>query len=182
MPNTQDPETDETTDPETTDVTPLVYTAWITEQSEEVKTMLVNQVAGLKTALDAERKSSKKFEKELRAAAKLLKDDNQAKVQLTSMADQLAETQREKSFYADAHKAGANNLGLAYMAAKNDSLVDDDGDCDFDKLKQNYSQLFAIETKPIPQGNAGSGTGGKPVAAKAGMNAFLRASTGRAPQ
>lgn len=180
------PTSDETatTDPavETTGVTPLVYDAWITEQPDEVKTMLAAQVTGLKSALDAERKSSKKFEKDLRDAAKLLEDGNQTKAQLTSLADQLAETQREKKFYAAAHDAKTNNLELAFMAAQKDGLVDSDGDCNFDQLKSQYPQLFAPEAKPIPKGNAGTGTGATPPLATGGMNAYIRASTGRPAQ
>ena len=158
---------------------PLDYSAWVEEQPGEVKTMLSGWEGGLKTALKAERDRAKSLDKQLRDAAKKLEEGSEERIQLEAIADELADARRESSFYELAHIAGANNIKLLYVAAKQDELVRKDGSSDFAQLKTIYPQLFGI-TKIVPKGNAGEG-GVDPPAGKKDMNAFIRQSSGRRP-
>lgn len=149
------------------------FESWLAEQPDNVKTLYTTHTSGLKSALDSERKARSDAEKALRDMAKKAEKGSEYEKSLTEQADKLASLQQQSSFYDKAHLAGVRNLKLAYMAAKQESLVSDSGDCDFGKLKSAYPELFLT----APRANAGDGTGGsdKPFS----MNDAIRRAAGR---
>jgi len=149
------------------------FDAWLAKQPETLKTLYATHTSGLTTALASERTAHKDLEKQLRDMAKKAGDGTEAQKSLTEQADKLAAESQKTEFYDKAHTAGVRNLKLAYLAAKEATLVNDKGDCDFTKLKTAYPELFAA----APKGNAGDGTGtdGKPFS----MNEQIRQKAGR---
>ena len=92
------------------------------------------------------------------------------------MADRLAETERQNTFYDAAHAAGVRNLKLAWMAANDAKLVRDDGTADFSALKERFPELFDAGT-PKPRGNAGDGSRTAPTTND--FNDLIRKAAGR---
>lgn len=160
------------------ETTPLEFDSWLGQQPDEVKTLLDGHTKGLKSALSSEREARGKLEKELRDAAKKAEKGSEMEQQLTSLADQVAESDRKTEFYEAAHAAGVTNLKLAYLVAVQDEMFDRHGRVNWDAMKQSYPELFAGAKKP-PAGNAGAGTQEPPKTG--GMNEFIRRSAGRAP-
>ena len=155
----------------------LTYDKWLANQPEEVQNLIGDHTNSLKSALDDERESRKKFETQLRDLAKKAEDGSEAQKRLEAMADQAAEADLKATFYEDAHKAGVSNLKLAYMVAKQDDLFDKRGNVNFEQLKKDYPELFGGGSK-VP-GNAGNGTDDDDDKPRGGMNAFIRKATGR---
>jgi len=157
---------------------PLVYDSWLGEQPDNIKEMLSGWEGGLKTALQSERSRAKDLEKQVRDASKKLDEGSDARAQLEALADNLAAAKQESAFFEAAHAAGANNIKLLFIAAKQDDVIRSDGSSDFVQLKSVYPQLFG-STAVLPRGNAGDGT--DPPQGKKDMNAFIRKSAGRRP-
>lgn len=158
------------------DQTPENFEAWLEEQPEEVQSLYETHTQGLRSALNTERDSRKDLEKQLRDLAKKAEKGSENETQLTQMADQLAETERQNTFYDAAHDAGVANLKLAWMAAKESGLVRSDGNADFAALKEKYPELFGATTKP-PKGNGGDGS--RDPNSKADFNTAIRRAAGR---
>jgi hypothetical protein len=156
----------------------LVYETWIQTQDETIRGMLEGHERGLRNALESERTSRKDLEKQLRDLAGKAEKGSEAEKSLTEMADKVASSDRRADFYEEAHAAGVTNLRLAYLVAEQDELIDKKGQMNFEELKKKYPELFGAQ-KPIPKGNAGSGTQTPPPGAT--MNDFIRAASGRNP-
>ena len=176
---------DESTTQETQDQTtsttnegaqPVSYDEWIEAQDESIKTMLDDRVKGLKSALDAERGERKRYEKELRDAAKKLEAGSDARAALEEQADKLKEVERKNAFYDLAHAAGCTNLRLGYLAALEEDLIRADGTADMESMKARFPELFGVK-QSIPPGHAGSGHNQPP--APTGINAWIRQQAGR---
>jgi hypothetical protein len=151
---------------------------WLAKQPEAIQALYKEDVKGLKSALESERETKKSLESQLRDAAAKLEKGSEAQQALTKLADEQAQSQKRVDFYEAAQDAGVKNLRLAWAAASADEEVwDRKGNCDFEKLKARYPELFAAKPPP-PAGNAGSGAG-QPGAGKPNMNDFIRQSTGR---
>ena len=157
---------------------PLVYDSWLGEQPDDIKEMLSGWEGGLKTALKAERTRAKDFEKQMRDAAKKLEEGSEARTQLEAMADDLVAAKQESAFFEAAHAAGANNIKLLFIAARQDDVIRKDGTSDFVHLKNVYPQLFG-STTAVPRGDAGNLT--DPPIAKKSMNTAIRTMAGRQP-
>jgi hypothetical protein len=157
--------------------TPPDYETWITDQPEEIKSMLSGRETGLKSALQKERDDRKKLEKDLREMAGKADKDSDAQRKLTEMADQMAESDRRAGFYEAAHSAGISNLKLAFTVAVQDEMFDRKGNVNFEEMKKSYPELFGGAAKK-PTGNAGEGTNDNKPAGKS-MNDFIRTAAGR---
>lgn len=158
--------------------TPLTYDAWLEKQPDDVKALLDTNVKGLKSALDSERGTREKLERELRTMAKAAEAGSEAQKKLTEMADEMSETDRRADFYDSAHKAGVGNLKLAYTVAVQEELFDSKGRVNFEAMKKDYPELFGATSRKIIKGNAGDGTEEEPPKT-GGMNDFIRAGAGR---
>ncbi len=158
---------------------PIVYDSWIGDQPEEVVTMLDGHTAGLKSALEAERTSSKQFEKELRVMAE--KAEGDVKLALETKADEIGKAvdaaDRKTNFYETAHAAGVTNLKLAYHVAVTDEMFDRLGNVNFDTMKTGFPELFGGKSNGT-KGSAGEGKNNSNVETF-DMNKYIRQKAGR---
>jgi len=155
----------------------LVYETWIGEQPEEVRTLLENHTQGLRSALQNERESRRDLERQLRELAQQAEQGSEAQNRLTQMADQVAESERRADFYEQAQAAGVSNLRLAYTVAVSDEMFDRRGNVNFQRMKEQYPELFGAARR-AGQGNAGDGTTNNQPPARS-MNDFIRRAAGR---
>jgi len=155
----------------------LNWETWHKTLPKEVQTLIADHESGLKTALGSERDARKTAEKDLRDVAKKLEEGSEAQIEVLKLADDVAVGNTKADFYEDAHEAGISNLKLAYHVATTEDLIDKRGNVDFDKMKENFPELFTKPTRK-PQGGAGAGAGDD-LGQKAGMNAWIRSQAGR---
>lgn len=137
------------------------FDAWQAEWSPAQKTAFSVYEHGLKSALEKERNAKSEMEKQLRSLSKKTEGQADVQQQLQSMADALKEATEEASFMREAAgpQVRCTHAKLAWLAAKEDGLIDADGKTDWDGLKKGYPQLFLSK---IPDANAGEGgSGGK---------------------
>ena len=145
------------------------YEEWLGKQSDEVKTLLEENVAGLKSALGSERDARGETEKKLRSAAK--EAEGAAKEKLEKMADDLKSADEKADFFVAAQTAGVSNLKYAYIVATQEGLFDRRGNVNFEKMKTDFPELFGEKPKVL-KGHGGSGQTSPD--AKEDMNAFIR--------
>ena len=153
------------------------FDEWIGGQNDAVKGLIEGHVKGLKTALGSEREARGEAEKDLRKVADKLEKGSEAQKEVLKLADDVAVGNTKVDFYEDAHKAGVSNLKLAYHVATTEDLFDKRGNVDFEKMKENFPELF---TKPShrPKGGAGDGTDTE-LGRQPSMNEYIRRSAGR---
>lgn len=157
----------------------LTFEGWLEGQEEAIQTLVNDEVAGLRSALQSERQERRRFEKELRDAAGKLEEGSEARQRLDSLSGEMERMEKQAAFYEAAHAAGVTNLRLAWLAVQEDeSLVDRRGNVDMKRLKEDFPELFGGGQRKTPPGNAGSGTSDQPPAT-GGMNDFIRRSAGR---
>lgn len=160
---------------------PQTFDQWLEAQPDDVRSLVGNSVSGLRNALEAERRSRKDIEKQLRDAAKKLDDGSDHRKALEETAARLQATEQQAAFYDQAHAAGVTNLRLAYLAAQEAGLIEKDGRsggvrCDFAAMQKQFPELFGAKDR-LPAGNAGSGTGTRSPGAD--MNALIRQAAGK---
>ena len=155
----------------------LVWKPWHDALPKEAQELIATRESGLKTALDTERDARKTAETDLRAVAKKLEKGSEAQKEVLKLADTVAEGTKKSDFYEDAHKAGVSNLKLAFLVATDEGLFDKRGNANFDKLKENFPELFG--KKKVVDSSAGDGTGTLPSGQKKDMDAFIRAAAGK---
>ncbi len=156
--------------------TPPTWESILEGLPEEHKTLYEGHTQGLRSALDKERDRRSELEKQVREAAGKAKGEVQE--ELTRLADQLAEANRQAEFYKEAGnpEIGCTSPELALLAAEKDGLFDRRGNVDWQALKEKYPILFK---QPIPpRGNAGNGTGTPPRGGP-DIDAMIRARAGR---
>lgn len=150
---------------------------WLKGQDALTQSLIEGHVSGLKTALGSERDARDTAEKDLRDVAKKLEEGSEAQKEVLKLADEVATGNVKADFYEDAHEAGVINIKLAFHIATTEDLFDKRGNADFEKLKENYPELFdKLPRKPA--GGAGHGKGddlGQP----GDMNTFIRRQAGR---
>lgn len=144
--------------PPTTPPENVTFDSWMDGQDDTVKGLYTQHTAGLKSALDSERKANQDAQKQLRDSAKKAEKGSELEATLTKQADLLSALEKQTAFQDKAHSAGVRNLHAAFVLAKDADLIDDKGDCDFAALRKFMPELFTATV----QGNAGSGTGNLP--------------------
>lgn len=154
----------------------LTFDGWLGSQADEVKTLITSHVAGLKSALDSERKQRNELTKSLKDATKDMEAGTKAREALEGLTSRMEEQEAQLAFYDTATAAGITNLKLAWIAAREADAIDKRGNVNLETLKQAYPELFK---KPVPPpGNAGAGQGNG-LPGKKDMNNFIRAAAGR---
>jgi hypothetical protein len=158
----------------------LTFDKWLEGQPDEIKDLLGDHTAGLKSALETERSERKSLSAQLKALSKNTGDGDELKTKLDELSGKVEETDSRATFFEQAHEAGVKNLRLAYLAAKEfDIYSKRTGEWDFGKLKTLAPELFATNQKaPVPSGNAGSGAGQSGVASPS-VNNVIRRMAGR---
>lgn len=172
--------TPDTPPAETPQDKPLDFAGWLGQQPDEIKALVDDHVSGLKSALQSERGSRGQLEKQLADLKRKLEAGSDAAKQLETIQAGLAEEGVKTAFYEAAHAAGASDLRLAYIAAKDAGLIDDRGKFDLDAVKAKFPVLFAAPKTVTVAGVAGAGTGNQPPArsGSAAVNDFIRRSAG----
>lgn len=140
---------------------------------------LVDQhISGLRSALTSERDERKKLAKELRDLGSRLKDgESSTKKELEDLSGKLENYNQQVTAYESLSAAGAKNLKLAYLAAREEGLVLSDGTVKVEQLRDRMPELFAQAAPAKPKAGAGSGTGETPPAGepkKLSMNDIIR--------
>ena len=156
----------------------LEWDTWHKALPEPAQQLIAQRESGLKTALASERDARKTAEKDLRDVAAKLEKGSEAQNEVIKLADAVAEGTAKADFYEEAHKAGVSNLKLAYHVASTEGFMDKRGNANFDKMKEQYPELFGRKAPP-PSGNAGDGTGTAPTGKKKDMNTFIRTVAGK---
>jgi len=161
---------------------PQTFDQWLEAQPDDVRSLVGSNVSGLRNALDAERKSRKDIEKQLRDAARKLEDGSDHRKALEETAARLQATEQQAAFYDQAHAAGVTNLRLAFLAAQEAGLIEKDGRsggirCDFAAMQKQFPELFGRKAG-LPPGHAGNGAGSERTPGD-DMNALIRRAAGR---
>jgi len=155
----------------------LTYDTFVSGQSEEVKTLLEENVTGLKSALESERDARGDLEKKVREVAK--EAEGEAKEKLEALANELKAADQKADFFVAAQAVGVSNLKLAYIVAIDEELFDRRGNVNFEKMKADYPELFGEKPK-TPKGYGGSGQ--TPPDAGTDMNKRIRRKAGLGQQ
>ena len=160
----------------------LTFDSWITEQPDDIKSLLEEHTKGLKSALASEKDARKNFEKQIKDLAGKAEKGSEFERQLAEIAKANERAQSQADFYEQAHAAGVSNLKLAFIVAEQDQLMDGRGRVNFEEMRKRYPELFGGERRQAASGNAGAGTGGSGNGAgQPGqrMNDFIRTAAGR---
>lgn len=130
------------------------FDEWLESQNDEIKAAVADGVAGLRTALDAERKARLDAERIATDNGKRLTD-----AQTTATQAQTAYTAllRQTKFGASVRNIVTDERA-AYMIAEAIGAVADDGTPNIEKLKAEHPVLFAKQQPPaIGAGQVGGG-------------------------
>ncbi len=149
--------------------TPPDFDTWLKAQPDDVKALVENGMKGLKSALTSERQQRQDIERQLREAAAKLDKGSEMQKNLESLAGKMQVMEQQADFYDQAHKLGVNDLKLAFIVAREESLIDAKGRINFDELKKAHPALFGAAPGP---GRVDGGAGKQPPAG--GMNALLK--------
>jgi|GEM_PF-1526226 len=154
------------------------FDEWIEAQDDTVQNLINNHIGNLRSALDSERNQRRELSRQLRELSEQMEEGSEMQQQLDQVSNRLSEMERQAVFYEAIHAAGATNLRLAYLAASEAGLLDDEGNVDTEALKSQFPELFRQPKPKLPAGNAGSGAG-QPPPQPFDMNAEIRRKAGR---
>lgn len=143
---------------------------------EEQRGLYEQHTQGLRSALQSERTQRGDLARQLREATAGMEEGSAARTQLEQVGAQLEDANRRADFAMDAGQHGVVNARLAYLAAVEVEAFDRRGNVNWERLREQFPELF--RTNQVPAGNAGNGTGTPPPAA-GGMNAFIRQQAGK---
>lgn len=155
--------------------TPLTYKEWLGKQDEHAKRLISENEAGLRSALETERKARKDTAKQLGELAAAAEEGSSLRAELDKLKTDFALREQQTRFYETA-PPDVTNLRLAWLAAEDAKLVDKDGDVDWKKLRAAAPELFRRPT--IPASNAGNGSG-QQGQGQLTMNDLIRGSAGK---
>lgn len=151
------------------------FETWLGAQPEAVQAAYAQHTSKLKNALDEERTTRKTLAKQFADLTKQAQAGADLKPQLEKLSADFAATSRQRAFY-EAAPNEITNRKLAWLAATDAGLVDNDGECDWKALRNQAPELFG--KTPLPTGHAGTGAG-QSGSGGATMNDFIRRSAGR---
>jgi len=160
----------------------LTYDAWHESLDEGVRSLLDTHVSGLKTALTSERDQRKALARQLRDATGKLEEGSEARKALDDLTSKFAAMEQRAQFYEDAGspEIGCSSPRLAYRAATEGDYFDGRGNVNWTQLKESYPELFVRPRLAPANAGAGAGAGASTGGtSESGMNAFLRAASGR---
>jgi hypothetical protein len=158
---------------------PTTYEDLIAGLDETQRQIVDGHIAGLRTALQAERAAVKRLE------AKTKEAQAQAEAQAkATQADAEAATRRA-AFYETALAQGVRrtSVRLAYVAAQDAGHVHEDGTVDWDALRDQFGDLFDGRTGPVSPARSTSAAAGAgtrtDTPATPSINQIIRAAAGR---
>lgn len=157
---------------------------WLEALPEDVRTRVEEyaqtQADKLKAALEAERKAHKDTRKQIKELASKPVEASQYEAQIKELGIKAAEAEARATFTESAAEQGVSavKIGKLFKIAKIDDLIDETGAADWAALKSEYPEFFpAVEEKPKPRANAGTGRGATPVkqeSTRERMNSLIR--------
>jgi len=163
------------------------YDTFIESLDAPTRSLIDQHITGLKSALQAERATVKKFEAVAKTAQSLAEDKTRLETDLASRTVDVQLAQHRADFYEHAIDQGVRrkSVRLAYLAALDAGHIMDDGTVGWDELRANFSDLFGEpgRTGPTPPSRsssaaAGAGARGDTPAAPT-LNQIIRNAAGR---
>ncbi len=142
------------------------FDAWLEEQSEETKTLVAERFSALEATVKATRTERDNLNLELKKLAKNVEVDSEAGKQLSELREKLQLAERKSNFIEQATKQGAKRPGVAFALANSENLFSEDGEPDWERIKETIPELFTVASTNT---DAGSGTTTK-IPDSAGVN------------
>lgn len=141
--------------------TPQTWEDVLAGLPEPAQALFGEHIQGLRTALDSEREQRKEMSKQLQKTSQQLEKGSEVRQDLENLAAKLDEVERRAAFYEEAAAQGVSNPRLAYIAAMESELFDKRGQALWERLKDQFPELFRPH-RAAPPANAGAG--GQPAA------------------
>jgi len=165
----------------------LSYDTFVESLDAPTRSLIDQHITGLKSALQAERATVKKYEAVAKTAQGLAEDKTRLEADLAARTVDVQLAQHRADFYEHAIDQGVRrkSVRLAYLAALDAGHLLDDGTVGWDELRANFSDLFGEpgRTGPTPPSRstsaaAGAGARGDTPAAPT-LNQIIRNAAGR---
>lgn len=131
------------------------YEEVLAKLTEEERTVLDEHNQGLLNSVKATRQERDDLAKELKSLAKKIDVDSEAGKQVGELQVRLAQAEKKANFLDAASKVGVKRPSAAYAIANSENLYTEDGQPDWEKIKESVPELFG--TQAI-NSDAGSGT------------------------
>lgn len=131
------------------------YETWFGEQTEEIKSMIEEHNKGLHNSVKATREERDSLAKELKKLSKEIDENSEAGKLVSDLQAKLQQAERKSTFIEQAVKQGIKRPTAAYAIAVTENLFKEDGNPDFEKIKESIPELFTVTNTNT---NAGSGT------------------------
>lgn len=131
------------------------FESWLENQPDEVKELLKERFESLENTVKATRGERDNLNKELKELAKKVTEDSEAGKQLSDLRARLDASEKKSNFIEQALKQGATKPSAIYAVANAESLFTEDGNPDWNKIKETIPEFFKVTNT---SNNAGSGT------------------------
>lgn len=164
------------------------YQDWYANAPDEVKQIVDDEIANLRSALDKERSERKELSKRLGELEKAAGKNTELQSQLNKLKGEVDTSIEMTGFYEEAHRNRALDLELAWLAySKRRDELTKKGKVDWDAFKDMYPNLFARPVSaqtPAGGGDTHAGSGQDEINLQrtrqpAGMNSMIRSAAGR---
>ena len=188
------------------ETTVLTFDSLLDGMEEEHRDVVERHIVGLRTALDKEREDRKIAQRAVRTAQAEIETITPLRQQLELAQQDELDTRAQAQFF---EHAGTNNVKrgsarLAFLAAKDGQLFDDDGSVQWESLQSRFPDLFdgsdriaptgalpgapvqrdVVPERPVaaaPRATASAGAGGgAPPRRPFSMTSAIRSAAGRA--
>ena len=138
----------------TIETAPLTFDALIDNMPESDRDLVEKHIVGLRTALEKEREDRKIAQRAVRTAQSEIETITPLRQQLELAQQDELDTRAQALFF---EHAGTNNVKrgsarLAFLAAKDGQLFDDDGSVQWDSLNVRFPDLFEGIGRQAPTG------------------------------
>ena len=144
------------------------FDTWLETQSEDVKELVNQRFEALTHTVKATREERDTLAQELKGLAKKIDENSDAGKQLGDLNARLAAAEKKATFLELATKQGVKRPTAAFAIANSENLYTEDGQPDWEKIKESVPELFTAQPT---NSNAGSGTDKKP---QGDFNASIR--------
>lgn len=144
------------------------YEEVLAKLTPEEITVLEDHNKGLVNTVKATRDERDAALKELKSLAKKIDENSEAGVQLKEAISRAEAAEKKANFLDAASKVGVKRPTAAYAIANTENLFLEDGQPDWEKIKESVPELFTAQSI---KSDAGSGTNKKP---QADFNASIR--------
>jgi hypothetical protein len=144
-----------------TEPTEFTYETWVEKQDEIVKEGINKHYEGLLNSVKATRSERDELSKELKKLSKEVEANSEAGKLLGELQAKLSASEKKSNFIELAAKQGIKRPSAAYAIAISENLFTEEGEPDFEKIREAVPELFTVQSI---KSDAGSGTNQKPEA------------------